>query len=168
MSKQPPLLPVEMLRRVIRVARTNGTCVMVISSLAALAAAAGQDRLDTFIGLAVAGTAAMELHGTILIAGGEWRGFRWLVFSQFLLLAVMLGYAYYRMSHIDLAAISQLVPDSVWQQMPHPGQSLEEAKRSLGVGMYFLVALGTIAYQGGMILYYALRGRAVRTALPQE
>lgn len=168
MSKQPPLLPVEMLRRVIRVARTNGTCVMVISSLVALTAAAGQDRLDTFIGLAVAGTGALELHGTILIAGGEWRGFRWLIFSQFLLLAVMLGYAYYRMSHFDFEALAQLIPDSLMQQAQHPGESLAEFKRGLGVKFYTAVAFGTVAYQGGMILYYALRGRAVRTALPQE
>lgn len=169
MRKQPPLLPAETLRRVIRVARTNGTSVLVIASLVALASAAGQDRFDTFIGLAVAASGALELHGTVLLGGGARRGLRWLLFSQFLLLVVMLGYTSYRMNHVDLSAMGQLFPEDRLRDLAaQQGESVAQFKLQLYVGTYSLVALGTVIYQGWMILYYGLRSGAIRAALPAE
>lgn len=169
MRKQPPLLPLETLRRVIRVARVNGTSVLVIASLVALASAAGQDRFDTFVGLAIAASGAFEVHGTVLLGGGARRGLRWLILSQFLLLFIMLGYVWYRMAHVDVSLIAQLVPDSQLRQVAvQYGLSVANLKLELYLGMYFMIAVGTIVYQGAMIAYYGLRTRAIQAALPLE
>src|SRR3954468_14773234 len=68
--QQPPLLPIETLTRVHRVARFDGLSVVLIASIGAIFAAIGKDQTGAFIGLLVAGAGAMELHGASMLRAG--------------------------------------------------------------------------------------------------
>lgn len=169
MSKQPPLLPAESLRRVLRVARTNGTSVLLIAGFVALASAASQDRIDTVVGLLASASGALEIHGASQIARGDSRGLRWLVFSQVFLLAVILGYVAFRVSHVDLSLISSFFGDPLLKQTAEQsGMTVPELKLQLYSFMYLMVAIGTLIYQGWMIFYYGRNRRAVTAALTQH
>ena len=60
---KPPLLPAETLRRVLRVAKMNGSSVLVISGLFALVSAAGHD-LTGLDSRAIAGETVIAHVGT--------------------------------------------------------------------------------------------------------
>ena len=62
--QQPPLLPEEALIRVLRLARFDGTGVLVLSGTFAVMAALGRDVPFAVIGLLGAAAGAVELHGS--------------------------------------------------------------------------------------------------------
>jgi len=62
------------LRRVLRVAHFDGTCVLTVAGALALASAAYHDFTGTGIGLLVAGAGAIELHGAAMMRHGEIAG----------------------------------------------------------------------------------------------
>ncbi|HEY9155275.1 MAG TPA: hypothetical protein VIM69_09100, partial [Opitutaceae bacterium] len=59
----PPPLPSEILSRVIRIAGLDGRIVLWSSGIFALLSAAAHSALGAIIGLAAAGTGAIEVHG---------------------------------------------------------------------------------------------------------
>jgi hypothetical protein len=171
MSKKPPLLPTEALRRTLRTARFDGGSVLFLSGLFALAAASGQDGPGTIIGLIAAGAGAVELHGSQLVQNGDLRGMRWLIASQLYLLAAILGYTAWKLQHVDLSlwriVWEHLGADQKRQQLAAAGLSEEDYLQAMYSTCYHLVALLTIPYQGGMALYYLRRRQPVTAALSQ-
>lgn len=169
MRRQPPLLPAETLRRVLRVARTNGTSVLAVAGFVALLSAAGQDYLSTVIGLIVSGSGGLELHGASLITAGDRRGLRWLVLSQVMLLIVVLGYVAFRITHVDLSIVSELFSETQLKlTAKNSGMPLDQLELGLYSLTYFLIGAGTVAYQGGLLWYYGRRSHAVRSALTPD
>jgi len=165
---RPPLLPEETLSRLYRIARIDGTGVLVLASAFALAAAIMGDLLGTVIGLLVAGAGAVELHGTHLLREGYASGLRWLIASQLSLLWVVLAYCMFRLVNfqpelIDLA----ITPDlrASFLQLGYSPEALDQLVERIYYVTYSLVALVTLVYQGGMALYYSRRRAAVVQAI---
>jgi hypothetical protein len=176
-SNKPPLLPAEVLRRVLRVARIEGTCVLALATSFAFAAALLHDVHGTFVSLMVAGAGAIELHGAGLLGHGEERGLRWLVTAQVYLMFVMLTYVLYSLQHADIAGFRELLRSTaasldmptgdLRQQVAQSGIPMDDFLRSSYQFFYLLVGLLTVVFQGGMAVYFARRHAAISEALRQ-
>lgn len=173
---QPPLLPAEAVARVLRLARLDGTGVLVLSGTFALVSALSGDAFGTAIGLVIAGAGAIELHGVGLLRAGEFRGWRWLIAAQALLLGVILGYCALRLHQMDLSALhvafdramSYPLFQEAWQVQEEMGITKEEFLVQNYTLAYRLVAILTCVFQGGMIWHYVRCRNAIRTALAAE
>jgi hypothetical protein len=168
MSRIPPLLPHEALRRVLRVARLDGTSLLAIAGAFALVSAWDHDKPGTAGGLLVAGAGAIELHGAGLLRGGWARGMSWLIASQFCLLASILGFVAWQLTHVDTTLLASFMTDDVRDQLRPLHISEAEFLRTTYVLIYRLVAIITVAYQGGMAVYYARRRPGVIAALAES
>ena len=165
---RPPPLPSEILRRVLRMARFDGTCVLGIAGSCALISAAARDVTGAVVGLLVAGAGAVELHGMGLLRSGDSRGMRWLVTSQLGIMVSILGYAAARLSSPDVAALRKAVTPEIAEQIRLAGMGVDDFLSEMVKLVYFAVCLVTILYQGGMTLYYLRRSSAVARALEEE
>ncbi len=168
---QPPLLPVEILNRLLRLARLDGTIVLALAGAFALASAAGGNRLEVLIGVLVAGAGALELHGAGLLRTGEVRGISWLVASQLYLLTAVLGYVALRLVSFDPSLINLIMTETLRQKYLDAGLSHAQIDQVVEWSYYLTYAiLGvlTFLYQGGMAIYYFRRRDAVARALDAE
>lgn len=164
----PPPLPSEILRRVLRVARFDGTCVLWVAGTCALISASFRDVTGAVVGLLVAGAGAIELHGVGLLHAREERGMRWLVSSQFCVMASILGYAALRLSSPDIETLRKAVAPEVAEQIRLAGMTVDQFLYGMVHFVYFAVVVATILCQGGVALYYLRRVAAVTAALHEE
>jgi hypothetical protein len=165
---KPPILPSEMLRRVLRVARLDGTSVLAIAGAFALISAAFfRDAKGAAIGLLVAAAGAIELHGATLLRACDAKGMRWLVSSQLYLMTVMLAYCAFQLARPDLAFWRQFITAEAADQLRQADISVDQFIVETLRLAYLAVAAATLLYQGGMTIYY-LRRRAVVVAALQE
>ena len=164
--KAPPLLPEETLARVLRVARLDGSSVLVIAGVFALISALAGDKIGAVVGLLVAGAGAVELHGATLLDHGEPRGLRWLVSSQLVLLFTVLGYCAVQLVRARLPEIPPDV-DALLQESADQLGMTKDAYALLVFNriLYIAVAAVTLIYQGGMTLYYFRRRGPITRAL---
>jgi len=168
----PPFLPAETLRRVVRVSRFDGLMVLTVSGAFAVASALIHDETGTLVGLLVAGTGAVELHGAALLRHGLDRGMRWLVGSQLLLMAAVIGFAAWSLHHVDAATLKWMTDAAV--AGPNRAKLAEYGMSEADAGLLFYktcfvsLAAATFLYQGGMVVYYLRRGAAVKAALSAE
>jgi hypothetical protein len=167
---KPPLLPSEILRRVMRVARSHGTSVLVLSGGFALLSAASRDVSGAVIGLLVAGAGALELHGVTLLRLGH-NGLRWLVGGQLFLMASILAYVGLRIARPDVAWMLPYVKgeaaDPIIQAAQQQGVTVEQLLATAMTSLYMLVAALTIICQGSIVIYYLRRRTAVAIALQE-
>ena len=168
MAKTPPLLPAEVLRRVLRIARLEGTAVLAFAGLCAVLSAGVGDYVGAAIGVIIAGAGVFELHGATLLRAGWPNGINWLVGSQLYLLASILAYCTLRLSHLEIPPI----PDDVRPLLEPLAQQFDMTVQEYLTwwyrGLFALVALLTVIYQSGMALYYHRRRTAVTTALLEQ
>src|SRR5579883_2057431 len=148
MSKTPPLLPAEALRRVLQVGRANGTSVLLVAGFCALVSASAHSQIGTWASLLAAGAGAIELHGSVLLGRAEGRGVRWLVASQVFLMGVIFAYIWYRQNHVDLSILDQMPEDVIRQAASQSGLTPDELKFQLYNLLYFCLGAGTLVYQG--------------------
>ncbi|MGD1030126.1 MAG: hypothetical protein ABSA05_03210 [Opitutaceae bacterium] len=175
MPRTPPLLPSEVLRRVLRTARLDGTIVLVLSGAFAVIAAAAHDVIGAGTGIAIAAAGAMELHGTGLLRRFEEKGMRWLIASQLFLMACILAYVSLWLNQVPIEQIkasirSLYTPDQLAQLRSMTRDSNltpDEALRQLKSFFCDAVVIGTVIYQGGMSIYYSRRRAAVAAALQE-
>ena len=165
--KKPPLLPSEALRRVLRVARFNGWVVLAISGAFALGSASIHDTAGTAVGLLIAGAGAMELHGASLVNHGEAQGVNWMIGSQFYLMAVMFGYIWLRLQHIDVGTLEPFLTPDQHQAIAQAGLTTEEFLRAVYVSTWSLVGALTLIYQSAMAIYYHRRRGPITVALKE-
>jgi hypothetical protein len=165
---KPPLLPAEILRRLLRVARFDGISVLGVAGAFALISAASRDVSGAVIGLMVAAAGAIELHGVTLLRVGRANGMRWLVTSQAYLLATMLGYAGMRLMNPDIASLKPIVTAELAEQIQQAGMSVDQFLLEFLRLVYVAVAALTLLYQGGMVIYYLRRRTAVEIALQES
>lgn len=176
MSKKPPLLPFEALSRVLRTARMNGTVTLAIAGTFALISASDHDYIGTTIGLAIAAAGAMELHGLTVLHNREERGISWLIWSQFVLMTLVLGYAYFKITHPPIeelrASFNTLYSAEKMAELKKAEEQLglsdDQLLKLLNSFTWGLIALVTLLYQGGMMIYYSRRRKAVNEALQLE
>ncbi len=173
LPRTPPLLPAEILRRVLRTARFDGTTVLFLSGAFALIAAAAHDTTGACTGVAIAAAGAMELHGAGLLRNFDEKGMRWLIASQLFLLVCVLAYADYRLNHFSVAETKALIksvepPELLAEarnSLSNQGLSADEALREFNGLAWAAIGIGTLIYQGGMAVYYRRRRAAVASAL---
>lgn len=151
-------------------ARFDGWSILLVAGFFALMSAYSRDVSGAVIGLLVAAAGAIELHGVALLRAGR-NGMRWLISSQFYLMAVMLGYVGLRLLRPD---VSWLLPyitgdaaEPVEQAAQQAGMSVQEMLVESLRMIYFCVAAITVLYQGGMAVYYLRRRSAVAVALEE-
>jgi len=163
--QQPPLLPEETFSRVCRVARFDGLSVLAVAGFFALLSAVAGEVVGAIIGLLAAGAGAIELHGRTLLHHGEKRGMSWLVGSQLLLLAVLLGYCALQLLRARLPALPAETDALIQMDADQLGMTKQEFLRLFNRMLYGGFAILTLVYQGGMALYYLRRRGPVERAL---
>ena len=168
MARTPPLLPDEILRRVIRTSKFDGAGVLVIAGAFALASASVHDVTGAEAGLLIAAAGAMELHGSALLRQGETKGTRWLVASQLFLLAIVLGYIGWRLQNVDIAPMRPLLMTEQREAIAKAGLTVDDFLRTVYKATYEILGIASILYQGGLALYYFRRRTAVTTALGER
>jgi hypothetical protein len=165
---KPPLLPSEILRRVVRIARLDGMSILGVAGAFALISAASRDVSGAVIGLLVAAAGAIELHGAGLLRAGRADGTRWLVSSQLYLMTTMLAYVALRISNPDLSTIRPVVTGELAAQIQQAGMTVDQFLLEFLRLVYVSVAAATLLYQGGMVIYYLRRRAAVEAALQES
>jgi hypothetical protein len=168
MAKTPPLLPAEVLRRVLWIAQLGGTVVLAVSGLLAVLFAGAGDYLGAAIGVIIAGAGVFELHGASLLRAGWPNGINWLVGSQLYLLVTILSYCALRLSHQEIPELPPEAMTMIELSAQQLGLTAQAYMTMLYRFSFFLVAGLTLLYQGGMAFYYHRRRTAVMTALLEQ
>ncbi|MEY4940081.1 MAG: hypothetical protein RIQ93_1816, partial [Verrucomicrobiota bacterium] len=141
--------------------------MLIVAGLFALLAAMTGDFVGAITGLLVAGAGALELHGAALLNVGRLRGMNWLIGSQLFLLLTILCYCALRLFHLEIPPVPSEMEAMIEMSASQLGMSPGEYLQNLYRFVLFVVALLSIAYQGGMILYYMKRRAGVASALAE-
>jgi len=81
--------------------------------------------------------------------------------SQFYLMAVMFGYIWLRLQHIDVGTLEPFLTPDQHQAIAQAGLTTEEFLRAVYVSTWSLVGALTLIYQSAMAIYYhRRRGRS--------
>ncbi len=161
----PPLLPSEILRRVVRVSMFDGYSVLLVAGACALASATSREVFASVIGLLVAGAGAMEIHGAGLLRAGDRRAMRWLFWSHLQIGASMMVYVAVRLSNPEIESLRRVVTPELAAQIEEAGLSVDQFLLGMMRIVYFSLVAATVIYQGGMTFYYLRRRAAVEAAL---
>lgn len=162
---QPPLLPEEVLARVLRLARMDGLGVLWLATFFALTAAAAGDIPGAVAWLLIAGAGAVALHGATLLRELEPRGLNWIVASQGLLLLVVLGYCAQRLAHYDPAALREALTDEMKATLAQANYDPEDFLHIVYVTTYCLMGGVALLYKATLAVYFHRRRQAVAAAL---
>ena len=167
-SMQPPLLPIEALARVLRVARLDGMGVLMFATFFALTSAGIGDLPGAVVWLLIAGSGATELHGAMLLHQVQKRGINWLIGSQFLLLFVVLGYCALRLGHYDPTSLRAALTDEMKSTLAQARYDEEDFLRTVYMVTYGGMALAAMVFKLALARYYLRRREAVCAALEAE
>ena len=165
---RPPLLPEEILHRVIKLSRLNGWSVAIFAGLCAAGSLAFGDFLGASVGLLVTLGGAMEVRGCRMLRRDDAGGMRWLVRSQLVVLAVICAYAISRLLSYDDQVVRQAMTPQMRASLRELGFTMEDIlplARQFNRILYGSVMAAALIYQGGMALHYLRRTPAVERAL---
>ena len=165
---QPPILPEEVLHRVLRLARMDGLGVLWIATFFALTSAAGGDLTGAVAWLLLAGAGAIELHGAVLLREAEARGLNWLVSSQLLFIAVVFIYCGLRLTHYDPATLREALTDEMKASLAQANYKQEDFLLMVWRATYGLMAGATLVYKGGLAVYFLRRRAPVAAAMETD
>lgn len=165
--RRPPLLPSEILARVLRVAKFDGTTVFLLSGFFAVMMASAGEMQFAVLGLLAAGAGAIELHGAGLLGHGDRRGVNWLIASQPVLLCIIYLYCALRLTHFELPPIPASKQVEFDQAASQLGISTDELLRKVYRFTIQTVAVIATLFQGWMLVYY-LRRRQTLTQAADE
>lgn len=165
--QQPPLLPFEAYRRVLRLGKMDGLSVLLVAGAFALLQALGGDIPGAIVGLLIAGAGAVELHGVGLLEEAEARGMDWLIASQVFMLVSLLTYCAVRLAHIEIPPVPDALAPVIDASAARLDISREEYLRFIQRLGLQIVAVVSLLYQGGMAIYYLRRRQTVRRALQE-
>ena len=158
------------------IAYRNGLSVVLVASIAAVLYASTGNTLNALAGLLAAGAGAMEVHGASLLRRGFKQGMTWVIRAELLLLAVIWIYCGVRLAHPDLTELRETFHASLqipimqkrWAEAQQLGLTEEQYLNAVYQLTNLGVAFATLLYQGGMVIYYSRRQKAVEIALSQE
>jgi hypothetical protein len=173
MAKSPPLLPAEILRRVIRVARFHGLSIVIFTGAFTLGTAAFGDFKSALVCLAITAAGFLELRGAKLLAAGQPRGLDWLVRSHLYLLTVILIYIAWQLLTYSPAQARHLLAPAMQSagmqdQLDAIGASPEDVSQMMSMiyyAGYGIFAVVSILYSGAFALYYHGKRATVAAAL---
>lgn len=173
----PPIIPTataaRTLQSVVAVSRANAWSVAGFGALCAVVALARLDGPTVAWTLPVIAAGLWELWGARRLQAGDVRGLRHMIRAQFLLLGVIWLYAWMRLKHFDAtafwAALPGFVQDKVNADLLAAGLDPEFDRDPVlhltNLLVCVILALVTLAYQGGLVAYYATRTAKIRAAL---
>jgi len=169
----PPLLPAHSLRRVLAISRVDGWSVVGVAGLSALLSFWQGRSAMAAAALLVALAGAVELHGRRLLLLRQPQGLGRLIGAQVFLLIIIWLYAWHRWQHFDA--------DALWAELPgflqaHVTNSLLDAGLDPEFHRQILLklanqltcavlALVSLAYQGGLAFWYGRQRARIRQAL---
>ncbi len=162
---QPPLLPEEILSRAQRLARWDGTGVLLLATFIALNEAAVRDVTGAGAWLIMAGSGAMALHGVQLLRGMEPRGLGWIVASQYLFLLAALGLCALRLTHVDLTDLREALTDEMKDRLAEANLAPEDFLRVVYATTYYVLGGVALLYKGGLAIYFHRRRHTVAVEL---
>jgi len=151
----------KIIRKVASVSKWNGGSIAVFAGLCTLVSLAFQDWGYVLLGIAITSSGVMELKGRKKLLQGQADAGKWLKGSQLWLIALIFGYAGFRIFSFDPSnPLQDLPPDTVDQLKVIFGMSdneFGEYVTFLNYAVYGMVMVMTFLYQGGMWLYYKLK-----------
>jgi len=153
----PPPLPHDRVARVLRVASIDGKLLLFIAGAFAILAAYTGDRVGAIVGCCAAGAGALELNGVGRIQNFIAEGVEQLIKSQLLLLAVILIYAAYQLTHFNPEEILSAVTPRMRERFMELGIGEDQylpILRQTYQTLYVTVGVVSLFYQGGLALYY--------------
>jgi len=168
MSTPEPTPQQKTLKRVLAISRFNGWSVIIIAGIGILLTLVLGDLLGTFIGALAVVSGWMEVRGGRKLKRRDPAGMTWLVRSQMLLLTVVLVYCASRLGSFDAdTAMGNMTPDmeASLKEVGLERADILSMVRTTFFTTYVTVAVVTLAYQGGMALYYRSRTQLVTEAL---
>jgi hypothetical protein len=168
MTAPEPTKAEKTLKRVLFISAFDGWCVIVIAALGTLLTLAFGDYSGVVVGLLIAAAGGLELRGRKALKRRDPAGMTTLARSQLFLMAVILVYCTTRLGSFDSAtAMGNLTPDmeALLQESGIQKADILPLVRLSFLAIYGGVALGTLIFQGGMILYYRAKTNLVIEAL---
>ncbi len=173
MAKSPPLLPAEILRRVIRLARFHGFSIVIFTGAFTVGTAAFGDFKSALICLVITAGGFIEVRGAQLLAAGQLRGMNWLVRSHLYLLTVILVYIAWQLLTYNPAEARHLLAPAMQtagmqDQLDAIGASPEDVSKMVSVFYYLgygIFAVVSLLYMGAFALYYHRKRGVVTAAL---
>jgi len=151
----------KIIRKVASVSKWNGGSIAIFAGLCTLITLVFQDWGYVLLGLAITSAGVMELKGRKKLLQGQADAGKWLKGSQLWLIALIFGYACFRIFAFDSSdPLKDLPTESVDQLKTVFGMNNDEFGEYvtfLNYVVYGMVMLITFLYQGGMWLYYKLK-----------
>lgn len=168
---RPPPLPIEILAKVLRLASIDARLLIVIAGTFALLAAMGREIPGALAGVMAVGAGTLELHGANRLQERVADGLNWLIGSQLWLLAVILIYAAYRLTHFDPVWVERAMTPELEIKFSEAGIPREQIPWFFEIvyrATYWIVAAVSLVYQGGMAWYYRSKRTIVHLALQSD
>jgi hypothetical protein len=164
-----PSTPAEKaLKRVLVVAGIDGWSVIVIAGLGILLTLLLGDFSSLLVGALVLAAGIMELRGRRQLRRRQVAGLQLMVRAQFFLLAVILVYCASRLGSYDQESmLANLTPD-MKAALKEAGVQVADIiplVRMMFAAIYGTLAVLTLVFQGGLILYYRGKTKLVTEAL---
>ena len=172
MPDVPPPIPGPATRRVLALSRLNGWGVAGFALLSALATLIRMDLLIVGWCMLAAVSGFMELHGRSRLHAGHPGGVGWMIAAQYWLLGVVFTYVWLRWTEFEAAdfwdSLPVLAQNEVNRQLAAAGIGEDERPAFLAylnAAICLSLLLTSLAYQGGLALYYAFKLRVVRNEI---
>jgi hypothetical protein len=172
MPETPPSLPGPATRRVLAVSLINGWSVAGFAALCALAALLNEELVAAGWGMIALSAGLMELHGHFRLKAGARGGPGWMIAAQFWLMAAIYAYAWLRWrdfeAHSFWDSLPALAQNEVTRQLTAAGLGEEEREpflAYLNAAICLSLVLTSLVYQGGLVLFYTFKWRAVRNEI---
>jgi hypothetical protein len=148
-----------------RTARLNATSILVIAGLAvAWSAVDGEPGFAAF-GAAVCAAALVELAGARRLASDPAGARPFLVGGELAVLALIVGYCLWRLVGFDFdAELAAMPADAREALLGVSGDDVDALRGMMTMvnrATYSVLLVVTLAYQGGMALYYRRRVAAI-------
>jgi hypothetical protein len=154
-------------RRLATIALLNGWSVTALGGLCFLLSVVWFSVWGLLIGAVAIASGCMELSGRRRVKQGRPEAGRWLAGSQLLLLGAIFIYAGAQLLWLKPQTVLSDIP-AEYREALAPLMSEQELTEKIGVVLnllYAAVILGTLLYQGGLLLYYS---RATRKLLLED
>ena len=168
MTDPAPTPAQKVLHRVLLIAAIDGWSVIVIAGLGILLTLLLGDFSSLFVGVLVLAAGVMELRGRRQLRRRDPGGMKLLVRAQLFLLAVILVYCASRLGSYDQESmLANLTPD-MKAMLKESGIEMADLAPLVQLAFfltYGLLALLTLIFQGGLILYYRRKTRLITDAL---
>jgi hypothetical protein len=165
----PALTPQEKtLKRVLLISAIDGWSVIVIAGLGTLLTLLLGDLSGVGVGLLVLVAGIIELRGRRRLQRRDASGMSQLIRAQLIMLVVILIYCASRLGSYDQESmLANLTPD-MQAALKESGVEVAEILplvQMVFITTYSLVALLTLLFQGGLVLYYRSKAPLVTAAL---